>query len=293
AERLGVGYDDVREYNSEVIYCSLSGYGQEGPYEERVGHDLNYVGFAGLLDMTRESEDEKPAVPGYPIADMSGGVFAALSIVSALLSRELGEDDDGERGEYIDVSMTDTTLSLSQAVTNLVFADSGDEPRPGETPLTGEFPWYDIYETKDGRYVTLAALEPKFWQEFCDAVGRDDLAGYHMTTDEDEIEELRDELNELFKGKTRDEWEDELGDKEVMFGVVNTPAEAVENEQIRERGIVRDDGSIPRVGLPLRTSEEPQNEGGVADRGEHTRELLRGCGYSDDEVDELEEKGVV
>src|SRR6056297_3088540 len=155
-DRPGVDYESVRARNENVVYCSLSGFGQTGPHADRVGHDLNYVGMAGLLDMTRADEDSPPQIPGYPVGDMAGGLFAAFSIVGALLSRELGNTG----GEYVDVAMTDVVASFSQSIAYDALA--GEEPRPGETALTGDGPWYDIYECADGRYVTIAALEPKF-----------------------------------------------------------------------------------------------------------------------------------
>src|SRR5699024_9405451 len=143
AERLGVDYETIAERNRSIVYCSLTGYGQTGPYADRAGHDLNYVAVAGLLDMTRNDEDEAPRIPGYPIGDMAGGTFAALSVLGALCSRELGNTT----GEYLDVSMTDAVRSFSQPIANGALGD--DPPRPGETPLTGAVPWYDVYETSD------------------------------------------------------------------------------------------------------------------------------------------------
>ena len=242
-DRLGVGYDAVRERNPDVVYVSLTGYGQAGPLSDRAGHDLNYVGRAGLLDMTRESPETRPVPLGYQVADLSGGLFAAFAATSALLSRELGTNDadgaDGEgRGEYVDVSMTDVVLSFSHTVAPDAMAASGTDdpgPRPGETGLTGGYPWYDVYETADG-YVTLAALEPQFWTAFCDAVGREDLAGYHMTEDPAERAALREELEALFAERTRDEWVQTFADVDACVDGVYTPTEAVADETFRERG---------------------------------------------------------
>ncbi|MFT4947646.1 MAG: alpha-methylacyl-CoA racemase, partial [Natronomonas sp.] len=130
-DRLGIDYGSLRETNEALVYCSLTGYGQGGPLADRAGHDLNYIGRAGMLDLTREGEDARPQIPGYTVADIAGGLFAAFSIVSALLSRELGPGG----GEYIDVSMTDVVLSFSQAVVQPVF--EGEQPRPGEGELNG------------------------------------------------------------------------------------------------------------------------------------------------------------
>ena len=184
-DRLGVDYESVRKHNPEVVYCSLSGFGQTGPHADRVGHDLNYVGMAGLLDLTRVDEETDPQIPGYPIGDMAGGLFAAFSILGALVSRGIGNTDS----EYVDVAMTDVVASFSQAVAHEAL--TGDSPRPGETPLTGAAPWYGVYETANGRYITIAAIEEKFWTRFCEAVDREDLLDAHMTTDPAERAALR------------------------------------------------------------------------------------------------------
>lgn len=288
ADRLGVGYDDVIEHNRDIIYCSLSGYGQSGPYRDRVGHDLNYSGFAGLMDMTRDSADESPRIPGYPIGDMAGGVFSALSIVSALLSRELGEGS----GEYLDISIMDTVLSFSQAVMGP--AMYGEDPRPGETELTGKFPCYDVYRTKDDRYVTVAALEPKFWETLCNELGTEHLLEKHRADDSAVRQAVREELQSTFETKTRDEWEEKLGDKDVMIGLVNTPTEVLDDPHVQQRGIVTGGDELPRIGYPAKT------EGGfdelddyVPGMGEHTEQVLETFGFDEDELTDLRNSGVI
>lgn len=290
-DRLGVGYEDVRERNPEVVYCSLSGFGQDGPWADRVGHDLNYVATAGLLDATRRDDGEAPRIPGIPIADVAGGLYAAFGVVSALLSRELGNAG----GEHLDVSMTDAVASLS--VTLAASALAGDDPRPGETPLTGRDPWYDVYEAADGEYVTLAALEPHFWEAFCEAVDRPDLRDAHGTRDPAERSALRAELAELFAGRTREEWADALDDVDAAFAPVRTMAEAVEHPQLRSRGLVVDgegDGTAPpsRVGLPFADAAD-ERAGPPPGLGEHTADVLREAGYGDGDLAALRDAGAI
>lgn len=289
ADRLGVGYDDVREHNGDIVYCSLSGYGKTGPYRDRVGHDLNYVGVAGLLDMTHRG-DETPRIPGVPVADMAGGLFAAFAIVGGLLSRELGNGDDGT---YFDISMTDVALSVSQSFAPAALA--GEDPRPGETALTGGVPWYDLYETADGRYVTLAALEPRFWANFCRAVGHEEWIDLHGTDDPAEREALRESLSALFSERSREEWVRDLADAEAMVAGVNTPREAVEDPQFRARGaVVGGDGIDPRIGFPaLVDGEDPSVRAGPPALGEHTGEILREVGYNDEALGELRDEGAI
>jgi crotonobetainyl-CoA:carnitine CoA-transferase CaiB-like acyl-CoA transferase len=292
-DRLGVDYDTLLEHNPDLVYCSLSGYGQSGPKSGKAAHDLNYIGLAGLLDMTRESEAEKPQMPGYPIADMAGGVFAAFSVVCALLDRELGGPGGDEGGgEYIDCSLTDPVLSFAQSVAPSAFM--GEDPRPGETALTGGYPWYDVYECADGRYVTIAALEPDFWRGFCEAVDREDLLEYHMTDDDAERAALREELESLFASRTRDEWVEAIGDADATVDGVYTPAEAFEHPQIEAMGIVEErEGSLPRVGFPARGPGVPDGPlRGAPGHGEHTEELLREVGLAASDVDDLAASGV-
>jgi crotonobetainyl-CoA:carnitine CoA-transferase CaiB-like acyl-CoA transferase len=287
-ERLGVDYESVRAVNEDVVYCSLSGFGQTGPEADRVGHDLNYVGMAGMLDLTREDDESKPQIPGYPVGDMAGGLFAAFSMLGGLLSRELGNSS----GEYVDVAMTDVVNSFSQAVAYDALA--GDDPRPGETPLTGGVPWYDVYECADGRYVTLAALEPKFWRTFCEAVDRPDIADKHMTDDPAELAALREEIAGVFAERTRDEWEAELGDVEAMVAPVQTPAESLTGDRAAARDLVEREDGVPRVGFPARSTATAEDGGGpTPGHGEHTDALLREVGYDDDRLADLREAGAI
>ncbi|PSP96325.1 CoA transferase [Halobacteriales archaeon QS_9_68_42] len=287
-ERLGVDYETLTDHCEDLVYCSLTGYGQQGPYADRAGHDLNYIGLAGLLGMTRRSKEEAPRMPGYQVADMAGGLLAAFSVCSALLSRELGNTG----GEYLDVALTDAVVSFAQPVAYEALA--GDPPRPGETPLTGEFPWYDIYEAADGRYVTLGALEPQFWTAFCEAVDRPDLAGKHMTGDPAEREALREELSDIFSTRTRDEWIETMADVDAAVDGVYTPEEAFEHPQIAARGYVeRSDEGAPRVGLPLCGSEMPEGGGEPPGHGEHTDEVLVAAGIERSEIERLREENVI
>ena len=282
-DRLGIDYESLTDHRPDLVYCSVTGYGQAGPYADRAGHDLNYIGLAGLLDMTRQSDREAPRIPGYQVADMAGGLLAAFSVCSALLSRELANTG----GEYLDVALTDAVVSFAQALAPEALG--GDEPRPGETPLTGQYPWYDVYETKDGRYVTLGALEPQFWSAFCDAIDREDLVDAHMTGDPAERAALREELVDVFRSRTRDEWADAMTDVDAAVDGVYTPAETFEHPQIEARGYVeRPADAAPRVGLPVCGSEISRDDVGAAPgHGEHTEEVLTAAGLGADDIRRL------
>lgn len=277
-ERLGIDYDSVCEHNPDIVYTSLTGYGATGPHRDRAGHDLNYIAMAGLLDMTRPAPDGEPTIPGYQVADMGGGLFAAFATVGALLSRELG----GGGGEHVDVSMTDVVASFSQSIAGEAL--TGGDPRPGETTLTGELPCYDVYETEDGRYVTLGALEPPFFAAFCEAIDRPELASDHLSQDPEVREALRDELAGEFRSRTQAEWEDLLGEG-TMTAPVRTPAEALSSSLFRERGLIEEGGDVPRVSFPAIPSGGLDRQGGEPPGlGEHTEEVLREAGLADDEV---------
>ncbi|WP_092698413.1 CaiB/BaiF CoA transferase family protein [Halovenus aranensis] len=278
-DRLGVDYERLREYNDDLVYCSLSGYGQTGPYADRAGHDINYVGLAGLLDVTREDEEAKPQVPGYQVADMAGGLFAAFSLVGGILSRELGNG-----GGYLDVSMTDVVASFSHTLAGAALCDG--DPRPGETMLTGGAPWYDVYETADGNYVTLGALESTFWEQFCREVDRPDLVPVHGTDDATERAALRAELVELFERRRREEWVERLSE-EVPVAPVLTPAEALNHPQIADRLPERPETAPPRVGFPGCGVALPETDESVPEHGEHTGDVLREAGYGAEEIQRL------
>ncbi|MFC7154949.1 CaiB/BaiF CoA transferase family protein [Halomarina halobia] len=285
-DRLGVDHDTLRAHNPGIVYCSLTGYGQTGPEADRAGHDINYIGRAGLLDATRAGPDARPVVPGYQVADLAGGLFAAFGVVSALLSRE----HTGE-GTYVDVGMADVVLSFSQSLASQSLA--GDDPRPGETPLTGGYPWYDVYEAADGEYVTLAALEPQFWRAFCEAVGRGDLIDAHMTEDPDELAALREALADVFRTRPRGEWVEAFRGVDGTVDGVYSPREAVRDPQFEARGMIeRGDGAPPRLGFPA-VADLPDGDERVPGHGEHTDEVLRGAGLAAEHVAALRETGAV
>lgn len=291
-EKLGVDYEGVKKVNPEIVYCSLSGYGQDGPYRERVGHDLNYISLGGLLDMTK-SEEGKPAIPGIPISDMVGGLMAAFSIVNALLDREL---NDGN-GEYIDVSMMEAVMSLTSGPLSWIPLIQNEVPEGRKTLLTGRYPCYDFYETKDERYVTLAALEPKFWKKFCEVIDREDLIEKQYPEGE-EKEEVREILEEKFKTKTMEEWENILGDEEVMFAPVKNLKEAYRDDHVKERDFIGtlklEESEIEQLGFPAKSTKDIEEfRSRPPKKGEHTEEVLKESGFSEEEIENLEEKGII
>jgi len=289
-DRLGIGYEDVREVNEGIVYCLLSGYGQDGPYSDRVGHDINYVGIAGLLRDTVSKDGSVPTVPAYQIADKVGGMFCAFTIVSALLDREAGNG-----GQYLDVSMTDVVTSLGTGQSWRAFMRE-QLPEEERSPAGMNAPCYDVYETEDGEYVTIAAREEKFWNQLLEELGREDLEEYAFARGED-AEYAREELQSEFAKRTRDEWEEYLSDG-TMFAPVNEFHEVFDHPQVRARGMVGEmdvgEGeSFSYVGFPAKSSIDIEDMRSPAPEfGEHTREVLsRVC--SAERLAKLEDNSVV
>jgi len=207
ARRLGVDYESLREIRPDIICVTLSGFGQDGPYSQVVGHDINYQGLAGILHLTG-GRDGPPRIPGNAIADDAGGISAALAIALALLARERTGV-----GQYVDMAMTDTLLTMM--ILNIdATVETGVSPRRGETLLIGAFPFYNVYECKDGKFLSVGAIEPGFWGNLCRRLGREDFIEPQQP-EPSVCEERIAALRKIFLGRTRDEWVAELMHEET------------------------------------------------------------------------------
>jgi alpha-methylacyl-CoA racemase len=288
-DRLGVGYERLREENPGLVYCAITGYGQDGPFRDRSGHDMNYLGLIGLLGLTGE-RDGPPIQPGGQIADIGGGaLMAAFGILAALRER----DRSGE-GQFVDVSMADGSLLWLALVAARYLAD-GQVPRRGMLELAGGLVCYRPYACKDG-YVTLGALEPKFWQAWCRGVGRDDLIEKQF---EPPGSDTHAEVERIFLERTREEWREFATHNDCCLEPVLDLDEALDSELVRAREMVVEldqpgtDG-VRQLGFPVKMSRTPGSirEPGPA-LGEHTDEVLASIGYSDEEIAALKEGGAV
>jgi crotonobetainyl-CoA:carnitine CoA-transferase CaiB-like acyl-CoA transferase len=290
AERLGIGYEALRARNPRLVYCSVTGYGQTGPLRDMVGHDLNYLAMAGLLEQTGTGPDAPPAIPGTQLADVAGGgMQAAVGILLALQARaRTGE------GQHVDVSMTDGVFGMmGYAATFLWMA--GQTLERGRSMLTGRYPWYRTYRCADGRYLSIGAVERRFWARLCEHFGRAEWTP--LQHDEGALPEMHAFFEARFAERSRDAWFEELRPLDVCVAPVLDPREAFESEHARERGLVAEvdvDGRPLRVlGVPLKLSATP---GRVERRpprfGEHTDAVLAELGHSPAEIAELRAKGV-
>ncbi|RMD82244.1 MAG: CoA transferase, partial [Candidatus Dadabacteria bacterium] len=254
AKRLGVDYEAARARNPRIVYCSISGFGQTGPLADLVGHDLSYISVAGAL-ASIGTAGGPPAIPLNVLGDFAGGgLFAAFSILAALLARARTG-----RGQYIDLAMTDGVLSLLSLAAAEYFA-TGRVPERGRYYLAGGLPCYNVYETADGRWLAVACMEPWFWKNLCEALGRPDLSSEQFNRER--FGELFDFLRAKFKEKTRDEWFAELRDREVCVAPVYQLDEALDSQHARARGMVTAVehpafGEIRQVGIAPKFSETP------------------------------------
>ena len=291
-DRLELGWAQLRSLNPRLVYCALSGYGQDGPYRDLVGHDINYMGYAGALAVGGP-RGGPPEIPGVQAADLGGGaLLAAFAIAAALVHRQAS----GE-GQFIDAAMTDGVVSWLAPYLGPLFA-SGCVARRGEERLNGGWPCYGIYEAADGRYVTFGALEPQFWANFCRLVGREDLLGLQHAGGEAR-ERVEAELRALFRTRSRDDWVRLLRGADVCAGPVLDLDEVVEDPHVRHRQLVREIlhprfGQIRQIACPVRLSATPPRiETAPPDLGEHTDQLLGQLGYDGAAIAAFRRDGVV
>jgi alpha-methylacyl-CoA racemase len=294
-ERLGLGYEQIKEIRPGLIYCAISGYGQDGPYRLRAGHDLNYAGYAGLLNYNRGSHGE-PAMPATQLGDLAGGSFmAVIGILAALAGRA-----QTGAGHMVDVSMTEGVMALLPLVT-AAYLNTGEPPTPGQNSLDGGLPCYNIYETADGKHVTFAALEYKFWHTFCTHIGHLELLPFHTPVGPGEREQAIEMLQAIFKTKTRDEWIAELADIDACVGPIYTIDEALNDPHAQARGtsitsqVAGESDSTFRTipSFPRLSGVEQEQRYSAPGLGEHTDALLQELGYSEAEIERMRSGGAI
>lgn len=291
-KRLGLDYEALRQHNHRLVYCSISGYGQDGPMAKASGHDLNYMAMTGALQLFGTPQSG-PIVPGLSIADVGGGsLMAAFGIVAALN----GRGRTGE-GQFVDISMADGLVTwLCYHAADYLF--SGVEPRGGERPFIGGAPCYNVYRCSDGRYISLGIIEDHFWHRFCDLIERPDLKA-HQWPEGEEACRQHAAIAELFGAESRDTWVARLVGADIPASPVNTMAEAFAEPQLQHRQMLQHlehpvEGRIPQLGFPIKFSASP---GAVRMPppllGQHNDAVLASLGYDQHAVTRLREQGVI
>ena len=286
-DKLGIGYAAVSSINPRITYCSITGYGQDGPYRERAGHDLNYLGYCGLLDQIGVAGGA-PTVPNFQIGDLLGGSLTALV---GLLAGVVDARASG-RGRYVDVSMTDAVFAHTLFPLLAVLGLGQVLPR-GEDVLSGGMPSYGVYATGDGRHFAVSAMETKFWQLFCDTIDRADLKPFAFATGS-EGQRIRRELETVFAQHSFAEWTMIFERVDCCVTPVLRFEESLENAQLLARGMIVEVEGIKQFAPPFRISESPFAARLPAPAaGEHSEEILLQAGFSTDEIAHLRTRQVI
>lgn len=283
--RLGLDYDLLASRNPRLVYCAISGFGQTGPRSLEAGHDINFQALAGILHQT--GSKGSPVIPGFLIADLAGGTLSAATGIMAALLRAQRTG----RGGLIDVSMADSLLSLS-AVPIALANEGRKAPAGGTGPHTGGTAHYNVYRTRDGRYLAIGAQEAKFWRTFCEAIGRPDLQDRHGP-DTDGNGDLIAEVQAAIQMRSLHDWQDIFRDKDCCVSPVLTIEEALNEPHFRQRGTVRQGDAGYSVGLPFSLSgyaTDPDRRAPA--QGQHTREVLAWLGYTREDIERMLLEGV-
>ncbi|MEZ4221141.1 MAG: CaiB/BaiF CoA-transferase family protein [Polyangiaceae bacterium] len=283
--RLGLGHDTMLLENPRLIVCALTGYGQSGPLRDRAGHDLNYMARAGLMGLQGPAED-KPALPAFQLADVSGGMWCVIAILAALRERELTG-----RGRTLDIAMFDSVIPFATITLSKILG--GETVNRGQELLTGGIAPYQTYRTKDDAFITLAALEPKFLMRFCGAVGLEIdmtalMPGPHQ-------HELQRRFADVFSSRTRAEWQQFNEQHDCCLEPVLEPNELRADPHVKARNLFPNlqlpEGEVGVFRTPVTPAEHPLRPG--PRQGEHSREILREAGFDAAELDTLARSGAL
>jgi crotonobetainyl-CoA:carnitine CoA-transferase CaiB-like acyl-CoA transferase len=290
-QRLGVDYDTVSKVNPGIIYCSITGYGQTGPNVNRAGHDVNYLSTSGLLDLIGEPESP-PTIPGVQIADIAGGgMNAVIGILLALIAR-----NQTGKGQYIDISMTDGILGLL-SIPLFFYQMTRRIPTRSDSTLSHRYACYNTYETADGRYLSIGAVEHRFWKKLCEHLEYPEYID--LQYDDTRRLEIIDTLRAIFRQKTIDQWNTEFGEMDICWGKIQNLEEVLKDPLFREREMVidlagKDGKTTPVFGVSVKLSDTPGKVRTPAvGFGESTVSILREIGYGEDDIALFQKNGVV
>ena len=296
--KLKVDYNTLASINPSIICCSLTGYGQYGPYEQIAGHDLNYIGISGVLDLTRdrkvykqENQVRHPINPGVQVGDIGGALVTAIGILGAIIERE---NNPEKKGQYIDIAMTDSVFSFIPLIAAYHFSKDISD---GINILHGDFPFYSVYKTEDNKFLSVGIIEIKFWREFCRGLNRDDLIAKQFAIGEDR-EEVFKEIQKEFLKKTQKEWMKIFINLDACVMPVKTFNEAIQDPQLRARNMVVDIdhpklGKIQNIASPIKYSRTPLTIRSNAPKiGQNTKEILDSLGYSAEQIKNFKKDGI-
>ena len=301
-EKLGVDYKTLSAINPSIICCSMTGYGQNGPYKLKAGHDINYIGISGILDANREravfgreDQERPPIVPGLSPADIGGALVAAIGILSALFEREQNPE---RRGQFVDISMTDSTFFFQPLVAASKFVRDLSGKKGWGSGGGGGSAFYGTYRTKDDKYIAVGAIEPKFWHALCEGLGKKDLKGKQYTQGE-EKEKVIGELQNEFLQKTQAEWLKIFENYDTCVSAVKNFWEACEDPQILARNmIVKMEhpilGEVQNLGSPIKLSRTPATIRSFAPKiGQNTEEILKSLDHSEEDIQIFKKNRVI
>jgi crotonobetainyl-CoA:carnitine CoA-transferase CaiB-like acyl-CoA transferase len=293
-KRMGVDYETLCTINPRLIYCSLSGYGQDGPYSQNAGHDINYISIAGALNLIG-SADQPPTIPLNLLADFAGASLSgAIGILTALYARQ-----NTGQGQHVDISYTDSVITIMTFFLQLYLGNGLTFPR-GEWALTGAYPYYRTYSTRDGKLISIGCIEGWFWENLCRAIDREDLKEYSFNVlhfagkpDDHSWKRVEQELQQIFLTRTRDEWFDYLASKDVPVGKVYSIEEIFTDPQLLHRKMLLEFdhptlGRVKHPGISIKLSGTPGRVRSLAPYpGEHTDEIMGILGYTEQEIQRL------
>lgn len=290
--RLGIGYDDVRRVNPGIVYCSTSGYGQDGPHAQWAGHDINYLAAGGFLDCTGRRADGGPSLPGATVADSAGGgMHAATSILAALVRRA-----KTGAGAYLDVSAAEGVLFLMSLYIDQHLA-TGEQPGPGHDILTGRYACYDVYRARDGKWLAVGAIEPAFFANLCRALGHEEFIPFQ--TDDTRQDEIRAAFRATFATRDRDEWVAELAPRDTCVAPVYSVAEATRDAHFTSRRLFVEArhparGSFKQLGPVLAGADRSPAAYRVPDpAATDTADILRAAGFTAEEIKQMASDGII
>lgn len=290
AARLGIDFAAIHRRFPAIVYCSISGYGQKGPWADKAGHDINYLSTSGILNLVGPAAGP-PSIPGIQIADIGGSLNAVIGILLALLAR-----NRNGKGQYVDISMTDGLLGFL-SLPHYFYCQTGALPQRSAELLSHRFACYNTYTTADGSALAVGALEHRFWKSLCGALGVEEYCDHQF--DEQRREEIIAELQKIFLTRSGSEWERYLGELDVCCTRVLDLGEVLKHPLFRDRDMIveyeQPDGTkVESLGMAIKLSATPGSiRSGPAQFGQHNEEILSGLGYSEAEIERLKNRRVI